>query len=79
MGMLINYYTSYKLCIWIKYNDQQNRVISCGGDKLILIIEQSSQELKWNFIQKISVEVFVIDYVLSLMMYSHFNLIQMIK
>ncbi|CAD8178172.1 unnamed protein product [Paramecium pentaurelia] len=41
----------------LSLNDQQNRVISCGEDNLILIIEWSSQELKWNVIQKISVEV----------------------
>ncbi|CAD8213032.1 unnamed protein product [Paramecium pentaurelia] len=40
----------------LSLNDQQNRVISCGLDKLILIIEWSSQDQKWNIIQKISVE-----------------------
>ncbi|CAD8118586.1 unnamed protein product [Paramecium primaurelia] len=41
----------------LSLNDLQNRVISCGSDKLILIIERSSQDQKWNVIQKISVEV----------------------
>ncbi|CAD8215490.1 unnamed protein product [Paramecium octaurelia] len=41
----------------LSLNEQQNQVISCGWDKLILIIEQSSQDQKWNVIQKISVEV----------------------
>ncbi|CAD8177433.1 unnamed protein product [Paramecium octaurelia] len=42
----------------LSLNEQQNQVISCGWDKLILIIEQSSQDQKWNVIQKISVDVF---------------------
>ncbi|CAD8117247.1 unnamed protein product [Paramecium primaurelia] len=40
----------------LSLNEKQNRVISCGRDKLILIIEQSSQDQKWNVIQKITVE-----------------------
>ncbi|CAD8117245.1 unnamed protein product [Paramecium primaurelia] len=40
----------------LSLNEKQNRVISCGYDKLILIIEQSSQDQKWNVIQKITVE-----------------------
>ncbi|CAD8214490.1 unnamed protein product [Paramecium octaurelia] len=41
----------------LSLNDSQNRVISSGRDKLILIIERSSQDSKWNIIQKISVQV----------------------
>ncbi|CAD8191525.1 unnamed protein product [Paramecium octaurelia] len=40
----------------LSLNEQQNQVISCGSDQLILIIEQSSQDQKWNVIQKISIE-----------------------
>ncbi|CAD8155287.1 unnamed protein product [Paramecium pentaurelia] len=40
----------------LSLNEQQNKLISCGYDKFILIIEQSSQDYKWNVIQKITVE-----------------------
>ncbi|CAD8105171.1 unnamed protein product [Paramecium sonneborni] len=40
----------------LSINDQQNKVISCGCDNLILVIEQSSHNQKWNVIQKITVE-----------------------
>ncbi|CAD8203038.1 unnamed protein product [Paramecium octaurelia] len=42
----------------LSLNEQQNRLISCGRDKLILIIERSSQDQKWNVKQKISVQIF---------------------
>ncbi|CAD8205161.1 unnamed protein product [Paramecium octaurelia] len=42
----------------ISLNDEQNRVITSGRDKLILIIQRTSQDSKWNVIQKISVEEF---------------------
>ncbi|CAD8131380.1 unnamed protein product [Paramecium sonneborni] len=42
----------------LSMNDQQNKVISCSGDKLILIIEQSSKDQKWNVVQNIKVEQF---------------------
>ncbi|CAD8095063.1 unnamed protein product [Paramecium primaurelia] len=42
----------------LSLNDQQNKVISCGYDYFILIIEQTSQYYKWNVIQQISVQMF---------------------
>ncbi|CAD8194006.1 unnamed protein product [Paramecium pentaurelia] len=42
----------------LSLNDQQNKVISCGYDYLILIIEQTLQGYKWNVIQKISIQMF---------------------
>ncbi|CAD8214476.1 unnamed protein product [Paramecium pentaurelia] len=40
----------------LSLNQQQNKVISCGQDEQILIIEQSQQDSKWIVIQKIKVE-----------------------
>ncbi|CAD8130598.1 unnamed protein product [Paramecium sonneborni] len=42
----------------LSMNDSQNKVISCGKDNLILIIEQSQLDQKWNIIQKINVQQF---------------------
>ncbi|CAD8159245.1 unnamed protein product [Paramecium pentaurelia] len=42
----------------LSLNQQQNKVISCGDDKQILIIEQSQQDSKWIVIQKIMVETY---------------------
>ncbi|CAK93562.1 unnamed protein product (macronuclear) [Paramecium tetraurelia] len=47
-------HTNYVL--GLSLNDQQNRVITCGQDNVILIIELSPQDEKWNIIQMISVE-----------------------
>ncbi|CAD8128832.1 unnamed protein product [Paramecium sonneborni] len=40
----------------LSLNQQQNRIISCGYDNQILIIEQSQQNKEWIVIQKIKVE-----------------------
>ncbi|CAD8130144.1 unnamed protein product [Paramecium sonneborni] len=40
----------------LNLNQQQNRIVSCGHDKVILIIEQSEKNTEWNVIQKITVE-----------------------
>ncbi|CAD8214035.1 unnamed protein product [Paramecium octaurelia] len=40
----------------LSFNLQQNRVVSCGYDKLILIMEQQGQNKEWIVIQKITVE-----------------------
>ncbi|CAD8119575.1 unnamed protein product [Paramecium primaurelia] len=37
----------------LSFNQQQNRVVSCGYDQYILIIEQSEQNKEWKVIQKI--------------------------
>ncbi|CAD8117003.1 unnamed protein product [Paramecium primaurelia] len=42
----------------LSINQQQNKVISCGCDGQILIIEQSQQDSKWIVIQKIKVETY---------------------
>ncbi|CAD8194501.1 unnamed protein product [Paramecium pentaurelia] len=49
--------TDHTSCVLgLSLNQQQNKVISCGEDKQILIIEQSQQDSKWIVIQKIMVE-----------------------
>ncbi|CAD8187355.1 unnamed protein product [Paramecium pentaurelia] len=40
----------------LSLNQQQNRVVSCGYDYYILIIEQSEQNQEWRLIQKITIE-----------------------
>ncbi|CAD8144092.1 unnamed protein product [Paramecium pentaurelia] len=40
----------------LSFNEQQNRLISCGDDKFILVIEQNEQNKQWIVIQKITVE-----------------------
>ncbi|CAD8109962.1 unnamed protein product [Paramecium sonneborni] len=40
----------------LSQNDEQNKVISCGWDQLILIIEYSEQNKKWIVIQNIKVD-----------------------
>ncbi|CAD8085715.1 unnamed protein product [Paramecium primaurelia] len=42
----------------LSLNDLQNRLISCGYDNLILIIERLSQDQKWNVVQRIQVQQF---------------------
>ncbi|CAD8178367.1 unnamed protein product [Paramecium octaurelia] len=40
----------------LSLNQQQNKVVSCGQDKLILIMEQQGQNKEWIVIQKITIE-----------------------
>ncbi|CAD8131100.1 unnamed protein product [Paramecium sonneborni] len=40
----------------LSLNQQQNRILSCGIDEFILIIEQSGQNTEWRVLQKITVE-----------------------
>ncbi|CAD8133773.1 unnamed protein product [Paramecium pentaurelia] len=47
--------TDHNHYVWgLSQNEQQNRVISCGEDKLILVMEQQNKQ--WIVIQKITVE-----------------------
>ncbi|CAD8204330.1 unnamed protein product [Paramecium pentaurelia] len=39
----------------LSLNQQQNRIVSCGDDKLILIIENQGQNTEWKVIQKINI------------------------
>ncbi|CAD8204324.1 unnamed protein product [Paramecium pentaurelia] len=39
----------------LSLNQQQNRIVSCGNDKLILIIENQGQNTEWKVIQKINI------------------------
>ncbi|CAD8214569.1 unnamed protein product [Paramecium pentaurelia] len=40
----------------LSLNQQQNRVVSCGYDQYILIIEQSEQNKEWKVIQNITID-----------------------
>ncbi|CAD8111485.1 unnamed protein product [Paramecium primaurelia] len=39
----------------LSLNQQQNRIVSCGYDKLILIIENQGQNKEWKVIQQINI------------------------
>ncbi|CAD8163737.1 unnamed protein product [Paramecium octaurelia] len=40
----------------LSFNEQQNKLISCGGDQFILVIEQSQLNKQWIVIQTIKVD-----------------------
>ncbi|CAD8162586.1 unnamed protein product [Paramecium octaurelia] len=49
----------YQSCVYqLSLNEKQNKVISYGYDKLILVIENSQQYKQWMVIQKIQVDCF---------------------
>ncbi|CAD8136795.1 unnamed protein product [Paramecium octaurelia] len=62
MNQFINNHRLSKLCLFIKFNQLINQVISWGGDKLILKIEYSEQNRNWILNQFI---VMKLDYAIS--------------
>ncbi|CAD8179281.1 unnamed protein product [Paramecium pentaurelia] len=40
----------------LSLNQEQNRIVSCGYDKFILIIENQGQNTEWKVIQKINID-----------------------